>query len=159
MHTQFLSNSSKENGKNLNLRMTVRLAVSAIALLTLAACGGGNGNSSTVNITNLTVPATLQASYVKVCLNGDLAGTGSCGIEPPLSAPGVAALPTDWGCTLDKSTGLLWEVNSWHRSVMRATMQFTNYTDTAFFQKRWMTQQTLADQKSQHVPAKQKSIA
>ncbi len=135
MQTQDLFNGFKGSEKSIQHCVTA-LAISAVALITLAACGGGGGGSSTANITNLTVPAALQANYVKVCMNGDVAGTGQCSIDPPLSTPGTPALPTDWGCTQDKATGLLWEVNSEHRNTMRATMQFTNYTTTEFLQKR-----------------------
>lgn len=44
-------------------------------------------------------------SFVKVCQSGELAGTGSCPLDP---VQGRKA--NQWGCTLDKVTGLLWEV-------------------------------------------------
>ena len=118
------------------------LAVSAMGLISglFAACGGGGSVSSSVlNTSSVTLPASKQASYVKVCLNGDVAGTGTCPLQPLLTARGVPVSPTDWGCTLDKSTGLMWEaINFEFRKKNGApnNTQFTNYTSTSLLQ-RW----------------------
>lgn len=44
-------------------------------------------------------------SFRKICHSGEAAGKGNCPADPVL---GTAA--TDWGCTLDKVTGLIWEI-------------------------------------------------
>jgi len=49
----------------------------------------------------------LGFSYQKVCNSGELAGVGACPADPVL---GTAA--TDWGCTKDKVTGLIWEIKT-----------------------------------------------
>jgi hypothetical protein len=46
-------------------------------------------------------------SFQKVCNSGELAGTGSCSATAALGAG-----PDDWGCTLDRVTGLEWEVKT-----------------------------------------------
>ncbi len=43
----------------------------------------------------------------KVCNNGHEAGASGCPLAPPLGL-----LPSEWGCTLDKVSGLLWEVKT-----------------------------------------------
>lgn len=119
------------------------LAFSAMGLILglLAACGGGSiGSSSVLNTSSVTLPASKQASYVKVCLNGDVAGTGTCPLQPLLTARGVPVSPTDWGCTLDKSTGLMWEAINFEfrkKNGSPNNTQFTNYTSTSLLQ-RWV---------------------
>jgi hypothetical protein len=49
----------------------------------------------------------LGFSFAKVCNSGEVAGTGTCPADPVL---GTAT--TDWGCTLDKVTGLIWEIKT-----------------------------------------------
>ncbi len=46
-------------------------------------------------------------SYSKVCNSGEQAGEGSCPADPALGS-GVS----EWACTLDNVTGLLWEVKT-----------------------------------------------
>jgi hypothetical protein len=46
-------------------------------------------------------------AYAQICNSGELAGTGTCPVDPPLGA-GV----NKWGCTLDKVTGLIWEIKT-----------------------------------------------
>ena len=130
--------------KNTRALLRSALAFSAIgmALGILAACGGGSGSSggggTAPNTSSVTLPASKQASYVKVCLNGDVAGTGTCPLQPLLTKPGVAVSPTDWGCTLDKSTGLMWEAINFEFRAKNGSInntQFTNYTSTSLLQK------------------------
>jgi hypothetical protein len=45
--------------------------------------------------------------FTKVCNSGELAGHGSC---PP--APLLGSDLTDWGCTRDNVTGLIWEIKT-----------------------------------------------
>jgi hypothetical protein len=46
-------------------------------------------------------------SFSKVCNNGDLAGKGTCPINPELGNASNA-----WGCTKDNVTGLIWEIKT-----------------------------------------------
>ncbi len=43
--------------------------------------------------------------YTKVCNSGELAGQGSCPVDPSLGSG-----DNDWACTKDNLTGLIWEV-------------------------------------------------
>ncbi len=43
--------------------------------------------------------------YTKVCNSGELAGSGACPANPALGSAS-----TEWGCTKDNVTGLIWEV-------------------------------------------------
>lgn len=43
--------------------------------------------------------------YTKVCNSGDLAGSGTCPTNPALGSAS-----TEWGCTKDNVTGLIWEI-------------------------------------------------
>ena len=122
------------------LRSTLNISVSALAVGLLAACGGGSSGSGAIapNTSSVTLSASKQASYVKVCLNGDIAGTGTCPLQPAITARGVPVSPTDWGCTLDKSTGLMWEAINFEFRQKNGSInntQFTNYTSTSLLQK------------------------
>lgn len=46
-------------------------------------------------------------SFAKVCHSGDAAGDGTCPADPVLGPDA-----DQWGCTLDRTTGLLWEVKT-----------------------------------------------
>lgn len=45
--------------------------------------------------------------FTKVCASGEKAGEGKC---PPNPAPGSGR--TNWACTLDNTTGLMWEIKA-----------------------------------------------
>ena len=124
------------------LRSSLNVTAVGVVLGLIAACGGGSSGSGAAapNTSSVTLPASKQASYVKVCLNGDVAGTGTCPLQPLLTARGVAVSPTDWGCTLDKSTGLMWEAINFEfrkKNGSPNNTQFTNYTSTTLLQ-RWV---------------------
>jgi hypothetical protein len=57
-----------------------------------------------------TTPAAA-APYAKVCNNGSVEGTTS-GAQPCPANPKLGVAPTEWGCTLDRGTQLLWEVKA-----------------------------------------------
>ncbi|HSI51408.1 MAG TPA: DUF1566 domain-containing protein [Ideonella sp.] len=60
-------------------------------------------------------------SFVKVCNNGQDAGTGSCPADPELGSGA-----SKWGCTKDKVTGLTWELKFDAAGPHNAAAQFTN---------------------------------
>lgn len=74
---------------------------------------------------DVTAPASADGrrgfSFVKVCQSGEVAGTGSCS---PAAVLGSG--PNDWGCTLDKVTGLTWEVKTSDGGLHDATRDFTH---------------------------------
>jgi Protein of unknown function (DUF1566) len=49
----------------------------------------------------------LGFSFVKVCNSGEVAGQGTCPSDPPWGVE-----PAQWGCTMDRVTGLTWEVKT-----------------------------------------------
>lgn len=70
--------------------------------------------------------------FTKVCMNGELAGQGTCPANP-----GLGSGPTDWACTYDNTTGLMWEVkvnDAAHLRHMGKT--YTNY-DNPSKPQRW----------------------
>ena len=62
----------------------------------------------------------LGFSFSKVCNNGETAGNQNCSINA-----GLGNNPTDWACTQDNVTGLMWEVKT---SSNRGNT-YTNYDD------------------------------
>jgi hypothetical protein len=52
-------------------------------------------------------PDPTDSNYIKICNNGQLEGQGTCPKSPVLGSN-----PTDWACTKDKKTGLIWEVKT-----------------------------------------------
>lgn len=59
--------------------------------------------------------------YTKVCNSGELAGAGTCSANPSL---GTTA--SDWACTKDNVTGLVWEI----KTAINTDLRFSghNYT-------------------------------
>ena len=76
-------------------------------------------------------PNPPLSNYVRICNNGQQAGTGTCPAVP-LFGPTV----NQWGCTRDNVTGLLWEVKGPAPSSAPNGMlkTFTNYDDKNLFQ-------------------------
>ncbi|HEV8691066.1 MAG TPA: DUF1566 domain-containing protein [Ideonella sp.] len=66
----------------------------------------------------------LGFSFVRVCNSGVPAGEGSCPKQPELGP-----LPDQWGCTLDRVTGLLWEVKTSDGGSRDYRNTYTNFGD------------------------------
>lgn len=49
--------------------------------------------------------------FTKVCANGDVEGSGSCPLNPAANS-GANPGPTEWACTRDNVTGLIWLLES-----------------------------------------------
>lgn len=60
--------------------------------------------------------------FTRLCNSGDRAGEGNCPAKPK---PGDA--PSEWGCTRDEVTGLLWE-NKTHAGHRAGNRMYTFYT-------------------------------
>lgn len=139
---EVIHRTGKHHMKTLKyLSTAARSLLIATPLILMVACGGGGGGSTSTALpytSAITVPASKQTSYVKVCINGDIAGTGICPQQPALTATGAAVNPADWGCTLDKSTGLLWEAGNFEFRKLNGSPNntlFTNYTSATSLQK------------------------
>jgi len=60
-------------------------------------------------------------SFQKVCNSGELGGSGACSTDAALGAG-----PNDWGCTLDRVTGLEWEVKTSDGGLRDGGKTYTN---------------------------------
>jgi alpha-tubulin suppressor-like RCC1 family protein len=117
-----------------HLDNTLRLLALAVPLTVLVACGGGGGGggggSGGGNSSAALTPKS-DAQYVKICNNGEQEDTGSCPAKPALGTQ-----PTDWACTLDSVSGLIWEVKTpWQLNPAQddfrnSAYTYTNYDDT-----------------------------
>ncbi|MBS0591284.1 MAG: DUF1566 domain-containing protein [Proteobacteria bacterium] len=70
--------------------------------------------------------------YTQICANGDAAGSGTCPLNPPANT-GPNPAPTQWACTRDNVTGLLWSLESktggtWVTYSASATTSRCGYT-------------------------------
>ena len=63
-------------------------------------------------------------TFVKVCNSGETAGSGSCSAAAVLGSG-----PDDWGCTLDRVTGLEWEVKAADGGLRDVATRYTNFGD------------------------------
>ena len=50
--------------------------------------------------------------FTRVCMNGDLAGSGSCAASPTAATDQALPNPSDWACTKDNVTNLIWSLQS-----------------------------------------------
>jgi hypothetical protein len=48
--------------------------------------------------------------FTRVCMNGDLAGSGSCATNPTAAVDQSLPNSTDWACTKDNVTNLIWSL-------------------------------------------------
>ena len=70
----------------------------------------------------------LGFSFTKICNNGELAGSTNCSINPN-AGYGL----TDWGCTQDNVTGLMWEIKTndvTNPGLRDWSKRYTNYSAT-----------------------------
>ena len=63
-------------------------------------------------------------SFARMCNSGVLAGSGACPASPVLGPA-----KTDWGCTRDKRSGLVWEVKVKDGGLRDMSHVYTNYGD------------------------------
>ncbi|MBT9596637.1 MAG: DUF1566 domain-containing protein [Vitreoscilla sp.] len=63
-----------------------------------------DGRDADVNIPD---DGAAGFSFQKVCRSGQMAGDGSCPVDPPLGSG-----PDDWGCVYDNVTQLTWEAKT-----------------------------------------------
>ncbi len=64
-----------------------------------------------------------EHSYSKICNSGALEGEEDCPVNPKLGSKS-----TDWGCTKDNDTGLIWEVKTTDGGLRDWKKEYTNYT-------------------------------
>ena len=75
--------------------------------------------------------------FTKVCMNGDDAGVGSCPAAPT-SNSGANPAPTDWACTRDNLTGLVWSLQAFvSMSWEGANSTATSATNRCNFSTAW----------------------
>lgn len=69
--------------------------------------------------------------YTKVCFNGDPEGSGTCtgSLVANTTATATGTPSTDWACTRDNVTNLIWSLES---DLGSGTDNWTNYATTAY---------------------------
>jgi hypothetical protein len=72
---------------------------------------------------NIANDGTLGFSFIQVCNSGQLVGTGTCP-----AAPVLGVLLSNWGCTQDNVTGLMWEVKTADGGLRDWNKTYTNYS-------------------------------
>ena len=78
--------------------------------------------TSTVLLKEINVTAPPAGSYSKICNSGALEGEEDCPINPILGNKA-----TDWACTKDNKTGLIWEVKNTDGGLRDMYKRYTNY--------------------------------
>lgn len=79
--------------------------------------------TSTILSKTIDVVAPPEGSYSKVCNSGALEGEEDCPINPVLGNKA-----TDWACTQDNKTGLMWEVKTIDGGLRDMANTYSNYT-------------------------------
>ena len=79
--------------------------------------------TSTVLSKTIDVLEPPAGAYSKVCSSGALEGEEDCPINPVLGSKA-----TDWACTQDNKTGLMWEVKTDDSGLRDMAKKYTNYT-------------------------------
>jgi hypothetical protein len=79
--------------------------------------------TSTVLSKTIEVVAPPEGNYSKVCNSGALEGEEDCPINPVLGNKA-----TDWACTKDNKTGLIWEIKTTDGGLRDWGKYYTNYT-------------------------------
>ncbi len=69
------------------------------------------------------ITVVAAGNYTKVCNSGALAGEEDCPVNPVLGNK-----PTDWACTKDNDTGLIWEVKTTDGGLRDMNKDYANYT-------------------------------
>jgi alpha-tubulin suppressor-like RCC1 family protein len=111
-----------------SLQSTLRALALVVPLTVLVACGGGGGGSSGANNNSAAPTPKPNTQYVKICNNGDQEDTGACPAKPALGTQ-----PTDWACTLDTVSGLIWEVKTpWQLNPVPEDFRNVKYTYTNY---------------------------
>ncbi len=96
--------------------------VGKFALSATAKDNGTPALTSTILSKTIDVVATPVNAYSKVCNSGALEGEEDCPVNPVLGNK-----PTDWACTKDNDTGLIWEVKT-NGGLRDMAKTYTNYT-------------------------------
>ncbi|MEI7839663.1 MAG: DUF1566 domain-containing protein [Methylococcaceae bacterium] len=97
--------------------------VGKFELMATAKDSGTPALTSAVLSKTIDVAASPASSYSKVCNSGALEGEEDCPINPVLGNK-----ETDWACTQDNKTGLMWEVKTTDGGLRDMAKTYTNYT-------------------------------
>ncbi len=91
-------------------------------------------DSGTPNLTSTVLSKTIDViappvdAYSKVCNSGALEGEEDCPVNPELGTK-----PTDWACTKDNKTGLIWEVKTTDGGLRDMNKTYTNYDSNKLY--------------------------
>jgi hypothetical protein len=79
--------------------------------------------SLTSSVLSKKIDVIAGEAYSKICNSGALEGEEDCPINPELGSK-----PTDWACTKDNKTGLIWEIKTTNGGLRDSAKAYTNYT-------------------------------
>jgi hypothetical protein len=105
--------------------LTFTHTYTTVGKFTLSATAKDSGTPAlTSTVLSKTAEVTPELTgYTKVCNSGALEGEEDCPINPVLGTK-----PTDWACTKDNKTGLVWEVKTSDGGLRDMNHGYTNYT-------------------------------
>jgi hypothetical protein len=69
--------------------------------------------------------------FTKMCMSGQLAGSGACAVAPPTPTNLAAPAADQWACTQDNHTGLVWSMQTSIDNWANATTTLPAAADTA----------------------------
>lgn len=118
------SKTERQNATN-GTTLTFTHTYTTAGIVTLTAIAKDSGNpilSSTVLSKTVEVTST-PPHYTKVCNSGALEGEEDCPVNPIFGSAS-----TDWGCTKDNKTGLIWEVKTVDGGLRDMNNVYTNYS-------------------------------
>ncbi len=111
-----------------NAPLTFTHAYATVGKFTLSATAKDSGTPALTSkqlskIINVTSPSPSPSAYTKICNSGALEGEENCPINPVLGSKA-----TDWACTQDNNTGLMWEVKTTDGGLRDMAKTYTNFT-------------------------------
>ncbi len=118
------SKTERQNATN-GTTLTFTHTYTTAGIVTLTAIAKDSGDpilSSTVLSKTVEVTST-PPHYSKVCNSGALEGEEDCPVNPVFGSAS-----TDWACTKDNKTGLIWEIKTVDGGLRDMNNEYTNYS-------------------------------
>lgn len=110
---------------NTKLKFTHSYNIGGKFLITaIAEDSNGLKSKAVSKLINVVVPETPNGKFSKVCNSGSLEGEEDCPVNPTL---GIKL--TDWACTKDNDTGLIWEVKTNDGGLHDYQNKYTNFIE------------------------------
>ncbi len=120
------SKTERQNATNgATLTYTHTYTTDGIFTLTATAKDSGNPVLTSTSLSKAVEVISTPSHYSKICNNGALEGEEDCPVNPVFGNGN-----TDWGCTKDNDTGLIWEVKTSDGGLRDMNKTYTNYTSS-----------------------------